>query len=218
MGTREKPLSESQKKPITFTLNGKQVQVTPTKAYATPFANSKNEILKKQNTYFEFDDKSVATLMYTNEGRLVLYLNRNRPESTSGLTAEQLKTAATKVLEDLYGKDLVSKYVITNVLTSDILSGNNGTVCFMRQIHGYDTEDYIQVTFDGSELYGIYALTSGYMDVVTDLTKEDIQAAENYLTQSMKLTLEHCEVTIDTDGELFLKAHTEDAFYWISIE
>lgn len=212
-----KTLSEDQKKPITFLLNGKQVQITPTKAYSTPFANSKNEALKMENTYFEVDDKT-ATLMYTNEGRLVLYLNRDSPESTSAMTIEQLKTTATNVLEDLYGKDFVSKYVIANVATSEMLSGNRGSVRFVRQVHGYATEDYIQVAFDGFELLSIYALTSGYMDVVTDLTKEDIQAAENYLTQSMKLTLDHCEVTIDTDGELFLKARTEDAFYWISIE
>ena len=174
--------------------------------------------MKKQNTYFEFEDKSVATLMYTNEGRLVLYLNRNRPVSSLCMTEEQLKTSATKVLEDLYGKDFVSEYTICGVLPPEVTAGSIGTVSFMRRIHGYDTADIIWVTFDGFELYSINALTVGYMDMASDLTKEEIQAAENYLTQTLKLAPNQYWVTIDTDGELFLKARTEDAFYWISIE
>ena len=202
----------------TFRIDGKEIAFVPDTLRETPFSTVQNGYLQENYSFFLRGKNADCTFEYTSTGLLTEYWHFSLGNSGTHLSEDELLARAERILNALYGEEFMKEYSVEGITVGKENDSNvNDTVTFLRRIHGYATNDRIALSFADGEVFNLAAPSVGYM-ADCDLTLQEIKAAEDYLAKVLKVVPDGLWIVLNDAGEYYLKARTEDAFYWISIE
>ncbi|MBQ1965568.1 MAG: hypothetical protein II348_02725 [Clostridia bacterium] len=202
----------------TFRIDGKEITFVPDTLRETPFSTVQNKYLQENYSFFLRGKNADCTFEYTSTGLLTEYWHFSLGNSGTHLSEDELLARAERILNALYGEEFMKEYSVEGITVGKENDSNvNDTVTFLRRIHGYATNDRIALSFADGEVFNLAAPSVGYM-ADCDLTLQEIKAAEDYLAKVLKVVPDGLWIVLNDAGEYYLKARTEDAFYWISLE
>lgn len=134
------------------------------------------------------------------------------------LTVEQIQEKADQIANSLYGKEVMSEYtMVKELVNNNMKEDGSGTVgvIYKRKVFGYYTDDTMKLVFNRKgELVYIFndEMMEMYKDVEEKLTKEEVEAAEKYLVDTMTAKgywIGSRTLRTSADGEYYLDAMVE---------
>lgn len=197
-----------------FNIADKEYDLSYSRTYKTQLSSS--DKFKKFSEFVTFRNDDVSIDYRTDDGIITLFLNPNcagNAESISeSLTKEEISKLAESIVTELYGEEVLNKYVTEGVRMEENQWFKGYVVSYCKYVHGIETKDSIQLTFglDG-ELISINALMFGVYDTAEeDLTLEEISNAKNALNESLGNNFKIMQIylIVDSLGDYYLDALT----------
>lgn len=217
-------LSSPPEEKRTLTLDGMSYTLTFQKATQTGLSTSADASLRKNATLLEYALSSSFTAKYSEKTGDLIYFYRYVPNTTKHLDEKTLKERASEIAKEIYGEEFIRQYTIVGASTGDQSFSQLATVSFCRQIHGYNTEDWVVIYFKGNECMSVNAYKMDYLEShARKLTKTQIQTAEKVMQGFLEdQQPSYSRVTVNSDGKLYFLAgvetDTETIHYWVEIE